>query len=140
MGGFGGWRKEPQISLETTQRNRGHLRCNVADGGPQFTVPLASLISKSYFAGTMANARLPMKISYCTTCRNRIEHLQQTLPRTLSALRDGDELVILDYGSAEPMRPVVARFCHPAIQLYRIAQTPRFRVAHAKNVAHRLAT
>ena len=111
----------------------------MADGGPQFTVPLASSIGKSYFAGTMANARLPMKISYCTTCRNRIEHLQQTLPRSLDALRDGDELVILDYGSAEPIKPVVARFRHPALRLYRVADTPRYRRAHAKNVAHLLA-
>lgn len=81
-----------------------------------------------------------MKISFCTTCRDRTAHLQQTLPRTLKALREDDELVILDYGSAVPIRSVVMSARHPGLRLYRVSETARFRMAHAKNVAHRLAT
>ena len=80
------------------------------------------------------------KISFCTTCRDRIEHLALTLPKNATVLTDAHEIVLLDYGSEKPITPIVREFARPWIELFRIPRTPRHRMAHAKNVAHLMAT
>lgn len=80
-------------------------------------------------------------ISYCTTLKDRIEHLVQTLPKTVAAMTPTDELIIMDYGSASP-DVVRARVKEVAagdrrVFLYRY-ETRYWRVAHAKNITHRM--
>ena len=83
---------------------------------------------------------MPVTISFCTTCRDRSEHLARTLPANAARLAEGDERVILDYGSEVPIAPVVREFARPGIELFRMPRTPRYRSAHSKNVAHLSAT
>jgi hypothetical protein len=81
-----------------------------------------------------------VSISFCTTCRDRIEHLSQTFPTNASLLTSGMEMVILDYGSEWPITSLIRESARTGIKLFRIPRTPRHRMAHAKNVAHRLST
>lgn len=86
-----------------------------------------------------------MKISFCTTCMNRLFHLQQTLPANLLNSEGCDrEFVIMDYNSqdglrrwAETLKPWIdkgiVKYCRTKIPKY-------FNAAHAKNIAHNQAT
>jgi hypothetical protein len=79
---------------------------------------------------------MPPVIAFCTTCKDRQQHLMQTLPRNLSDNEDyrGFAMfIIVDYGSIEPVR--VPRYSWVHLQRY---ETDRFRMAHAKNMAHRI--
>ncbi len=91
-----------------------------------------------------------MKISFCTTCMNRGQHLQQTLPKNLAGNPDIDglqvEFVVLNYGDKQGMHEWMMN--DPQIQgeiargRLKYAQTDQevFRMSHAKNMAHRLAS
>lgn len=88
-----------------------------------------------------------LKISYCITCKGRLYHLKRTLPLNLaSELKDLDvEFVILNYqsddGLAEwikatyPLELASGRLVHA----YH-SPAPHFKMAHAKNLAHRLSS
>lgn len=80
-------------------------------------------------------------ISYCTTLKDRTDHLAETLPKTMEGMAPTDELIILDYGSKSPdqVRKVVHELAGAdrRVSLYRY-ETRYWRVAHAKNVAHRM--
>lgn len=80
-------------------------------------------------------------ISYCTALKDRIEHLVQTLPKTMAAMTPTDELVIMDYGSKSPdkVRHEVRRVTEgdSRVSLYRY-ETRYWRVGHAKNITHRM--
>jgi hypothetical protein len=86
----------------------------------------------------------PPGISLCTTCYNRLSFLQQTLPRNLACLDPRDEIVLLDYGSTDGLGDWVRMALLDALRDGRLkyfrAETSRWHVSHAKNVAHRLAT
>ena len=43
-------------------------------------------------------------------------------------------------GSEVPIAPAIREFARPGIEVFRLPRTPRHRMAHAKNVAHRMAT
>jgi hypothetical protein len=91
-----------------------------------------------------------MKISFCTTCKNRLEHLKQTLPANLRDNPDGEgyevEFVLLNYGDDQGLDDWVKETAEirDAIEagrlIYAKSEQPVFRMAHAKNMAHRLAT
>lgn len=83
---------------------------------------------------------MAVTISFCTTCRDRAEHLARTLPTNAALLGEGEELVILDYGSETPIGPLVRESPRPGIESFRLPRTPLYRSSHAKNVAHRCAT
>ncbi len=86
------------------------------------------------------------KISFCTTCKGRLSHLQQTLPKNLAALQSypNAEIVVLDYGSEDGLAAWLQQHYSAEIASGRIRyaryETPDFHMSHAKNMAHRLAT
>lgn len=90
-----------------------------------------------------------MKISFCTTCKNRLKHLKDTLPTNLRENPDGEgyevEFVVLNYGDEEGLHEwittdpeMVAAMDSGRLKYVRTEQ-PVFRMSHAKNMAHRLA-
>jgi len=95
------------------------------------------------------NCRVSMKISFCTTCMNRLHHLVNTLPSNLQVASSiNSEIVLLDYGSTDGLAEWVWNSWG---QLQSFVQSGRFRfirtdepkyfwAAHAKNVTHRAAT
>lgn len=88
-----------------------------------------------------------MKISLCTTCMDRLFHLEQVMPRNIlnSASFDEVEFVLLDYGSTDGLESWVRSNLSGEIDSGRVSyyrtEEPRYWVAaHAKNMAHKLAT
>lgn len=88
---------------------------------------------------------MSLKIAFCTTCKGRTQHLKLTLPRNLADNADYSNavFVLLDYGSPDDLFPYLRD--HHAEDLssgrlivYSRADDGPFRMAHAKNVAHRL--
>jgi Sulfotransferase domain/N-terminal domain of galactosyltransferase len=84
-----------------------------------------------------------MKIVFATTCRNRRQHLQKTLPQNLKDNQTA-KFVVLDYGSDDGlgswlMSAFEAEMASGRLAVYSYPQAGRFRMAHAKNMAHRCA-
>jgi len=84
----------------------------------------------------------PVRISYCTTCGNRLDDLKATLPVNLSLLGPGEELVLVVYadrsGTAEWVTAAFPReLAAGRLRLYT-ASADRFLRSHAKNVCHLL--
>lgn len=88
-----------------------------------------------------------MKISFCTTCMNRLYHLKDTYPANLRAAESYPEaeFVLVDYGGKDDLETWVVENLRPyleseVLKVYR-AEGPKYWVAaHAKNMAHREAT
>ncbi|MGE3713976.1 MAG: glycosyltransferase family A protein [Alphaproteobacteria bacterium] len=87
------------------------------------------------------------KISFCTTCKGRLHHLQQTLPQNLANTADYDnvEFVILNYDSPDNLDSWIREhyadeIASGRIRYARVDDKPHFHMAHAKNLSHRLAT
>lgn len=86
-----------------------------------------------------------MKISFCTTCMGRLDHLQQTLPWNLMSHQDNDvEFVVLNYNSQDNldhwMKHSMSLHIETGILNYYTTTEPEcFRPAHAKNIAHKVA-
>src|SRR5271168_4893041 len=78
-----------------------------------------------------------MKIVFATTCKNRGAHLALTLPQNMYD-NPRSTFVVLDYGSDEDLSPIFEPLRCERLAVYRTEQ-PHFRMAHAKNMAHRLA-
>jgi hypothetical protein len=87
------------------------------------------------------------KISFCTTCRGEkyLALLKETLPQNLETFRDDPniEIIILAYGDQGVFDWVKNEY-EELIQSGRIVlahtEQEAFRMAHAKNMAHRLGT
>lgn len=89
-----------------------------------------------------------LRYSFCITCKGRAAHLKETLIHNADLLdaREDTELVILNYGDNsgldELMKsswPKLRAMLGRRIVYLRTANQPEFRVAHAKNIAHRAA-
>jgi hypothetical protein len=87
-----------------------------------------------------------MIVSYCITCKNRIGHLQQTLRANLDAEADDPmvEFVLLNYQSEDGLAEWIQTNFAAEIASGRLVHAyhtpaPFFRMAHAKNLAHRIA-
>lgn len=88
-----------------------------------------------------------MKISFCTTCKGRLHHLKRTLPVNLerNAAYPNSEFVILDYNSQDGLCDWIKDNFQDEIDSGKLtyARNPEpvhFHMAHAKNMAHRLAS
>lgn len=88
-----------------------------------------------------------MKISFCTTCMNRLFHLKETYPNNLSSAESyaDAEFVLLDYGGKDGLQTWLESELSAYLQSGRLkfirAEGPHYWVAaHAKNIAHREAT
>lgn len=86
-----------------------------------------------------------MKIAFCVTCKGRANHLERTLPMNLLDNYDfGDAVVVvLDYNSRDHLGDYLysrhrADMKRGRLAAYRFTEPTRFRMAHAKNLAHRL--
>ncbi|RAJ08322.1 glycosyltransferase involved in cell wall biosynthesis [Chitinophaga skermanii] len=85
------------------------------------------------------------KISICTVCMNRLEHLKETL---LTNIRhnehvEGIEFVVLDYNSADGMEDWAKEHLQPYIDTglvnyYKTFEPEHFHISHSKNMALRL--
>ena len=82
-------------------------------------------------------------VAFCTTVKGRTPHLKQTLPRNL-ADNPSAKFIILNYNSGDDL--LIYLLEHHARELesgqlviYSIMEPGPFRMAHAKNVAHRCA-
>lgn len=87
----------------------------------------------------------PKFLSYCMTCKGRLKHVQETLTRSLHENTDTDvEFVLVDYDCPDDVFGWVSKHLSQYVKsgklrLYKTFNQPRFRMAHAKNCAHRLA-
>jgi hypothetical protein len=84
-------------------------------------------------------------IAFCTTCKGRLQHLERTLPQNLAdnAGYDNLKFIVLDYNSQDGLADWMSKHCAAEIQsgrvaFYRFLEPTPFRMAHAKNLAHRL--
>lgn len=83
----------------------------------------------------------PLRVVFCTTCRNRTEHLKQTLPRNLEG-NPRSKFVVLNYNTEDDlvewlMEEYPAEIESGRLVLYSCLDEPKFRMSHAKNMAHR---
>lgn len=84
------------------------------------------------------------RIAFCITVKGRTQHLKETLPGNLADNADYDNLVfvILDYNSPDDLELYLQTFHSGAIErgrivVYKNYLAGAFRMAHAKNMAHR---
>lgn len=85
------------------------------------------------------------RIVFCITCKGRTQHLRQTLPRNLADNLDypNARFVVLNYGSQDDLMEYLRDNHKEAIEdnylsVYTFPDAGPFRMAHAKNMAHRL--
>ena len=78
-----------------------------------------------------------MKFSIVTTCKGRLHHLKQTLPRFL-AQRD-TEVVVVDYDCPDGTKEYVRRE-HPAAKVVPVIEAPVFNISRARNLGAEAAT
>ncbi|MGH3430877.1 MAG: sulfotransferase [Mycobacteriales bacterium] len=85
-----------------------------------------------------------MKIAFCTTCKGRTPHLEQTLPQNLADNADYPDavFVVVNYNSRDNLSSYLdgrrALIESGRLVIYRFTEPTPFRMAHAKNLAHRL--
>jgi glycosyltransferase involved in cell wall biosynthesis len=90
----------------------------------------------------------PFRISFCTTCKNRLEHLKTSLENNLKYSRvygNIIEHVILDYNSEDGLENwIKATYADDIdsglIRYLKTTEPKYFHMAHAKNMAHVNAT
>ena len=76
-------------------------------------------------------------LSYITTCKGRLSHLQQTLPRV--AAQPNVECIVVDYGCPEKSGDwVAANF--PDVKVVRVGPTDTFNASRARNAGATVAT
>lgn len=88
------------------------------------------------------NPNMPPRIAFVSTCRGRLQHLRQTLPKNIWDNVDypNSIFVVLGYGDPELddyMHTFELAMDSGQLAYYRMDRTGPFRMAHAKNVAHR---
>jgi hypothetical protein len=88
-----------------------------------------------------------MKISYCTTCCNRLWQLALTLPVNLKNLKDKEELVLVNYGSKDDLNKYIkaSKLCQNKInegklKYIEVLNVSEYNCPKSKNIAHRFGT
>ena len=81
-------------------------------------------------------------IVFCITCKNRTAHLRLTLPQNLKD-NPASKFVVLNYNSQDDLLDYLfsehaAEIESGRLAVYSYVGAPVFRMAHAKNMAHRL--
>ena len=83
-----------------------------------------------------------MKISFCTTCKNRVYQLQQTIFKNIQEIRqDGNsELILLNYNDNELDKFIEINFkeeiANKTLLYLKEEESVFFEVSKAKNLAH----
>lgn len=86
-----------------------------------------------------------MKLAFCITCKGRTQHLERTLERNIrDNLYSNTIFVLLDYNSNDGLHTYVRQNFDQYIQsgvlvYYNHNDAVTFKMAHAKNMAHRCA-
>jgi hypothetical protein len=87
-----------------------------------------------------------LKISFCTTCKNRLWQLRHTMPPNIAAIEaDGcSEMVLVNYNSEDGLDEWIGQF-RPAMDAGTLRYVhersdPHFHGFKAKNLAHFAAT
>lgn len=70
-------------------------------------------------------------LSIVTTCKNRLHHLQQTLPLMLQ--QTSAEVIVVDYGCGQGTADWVVRN-HPQARVVKVDDDPGFCLARARNI------
>lgn len=85
------------------------------------------------------------RIAFCTTCKGRTQHLEQTLPQNITdnAAYKNAVFVVVNYNSRDHLDDFVIQNHKRDIEngklvVYRFTEPGQFRMAHAKNLSHRL--
>ena len=76
-------------------------------------------------------------ISFVTTCKGRLAHLQQTLPHMVAQGADC-EVVVVDYDCPDGTAAWV-NANHPAVRVVKVEAEPLFRHARARNLGAKAA-
>ena len=76
-------------------------------------------------------------VTCITTCKGRLEHLRQSLPR-LMALK-GAEVIVVDYDCPQGTAAWVAE-AHPRAQVVKVEDRPIFNLSKARNLGAAAAT
>lgn len=86
-------------------------------------------------------------ISFCTTCRNRLEHLKLTLPENLEACSNlpNIKFVLLDYTSEDGLGEWIRKnYSHHLasgkLEYYRTENATFFHRTHSRNLAFKVAS
>ncbi|NNU33105.1 glycosyltransferase family 2 protein [Mucilaginibacter sp. S1162] len=86
------------------------------------------------------------KISFCTTCMNRVEHLKETLPQNILANKNykNVEFVLLDYNSSDGLKNYVkselAQYITAGkLSYYRTDEPVKYNMSHSRNMVFNLA-
>jgi len=88
-----------------------------------------------------------MKLSLCTVCMNRIDHIKQTLPKNLEnclTSKDQVEYLLLDYNSSDGLATWIRQNLQRYIDMeiltyYRFEDREFFDRSHSRNLAFKLA-
>lgn len=88
---------------------------------------------------------MPIHISFCTTCRNRLWQLKETLPKNLETIHANHEIILVDYGSTDNLKDWIwsnfrAYIESGKLTFFEVTNSVHWNVARAKNLAHRLAS
>jgi hypothetical protein len=100
----------------------------------------------SFAEKLLSTRQTPLRVSFCTTCKGRLEHLQHTLPQNLAITASVDppvEFVILAYGDQSVVDWVSEHYQNELANgkiVLASTEAEHFRMAHAKNVSQRLAS
>jgi glycosyltransferase involved in cell wall biosynthesis len=70
-------------------------------------------------------------LSIITTCKGRLAHLQQSLPRM--AGHPNTEVIVVDYDCPERAGDWVAAE-YPEVRVVRVSDAPTFNISHARNL------
>jgi glycosyltransferase involved in cell wall biosynthesis len=76
-------------------------------------------------------------LSIIVTCKGRLDHLKQSLPRM--AAQTGCECIVVDYECPDGAAQWV-RESHPHVKTVEVRNVPRFNVARARNLGAKAAT
>jgi hypothetical protein len=84
-----------------------------------------------------------MTVAFCTTVKGRLQHLQVTLPTNLADNPGDAKFIVLDYNSPDGLLDYLKANHQKDIDsgklvVYSFTEPGPFKMAHAKNIAHRL--
>ena len=82
-------------------------------------------------------------VYFCTTCKGRVQHIERTLRQNIHHNPDA-KFILVDYASQDHLIDYLKarcweEICSGQLTVYSYKEDTPFRMAHAKNMAHRLA-
>ncbi len=94
-----------------------------------------------------SNIKKIYKISFCTTCMDRLYNLKETLPKNIEDNEEYPnlEFVVLDYNSKDGLEKWIKKYMMNHIEsgrlvYYRTSEPKYFSMSHSRNIAFKVAT